>query len=81
MKSSPAPFRILGKHKEDLIILRTFADHVSITVGGKEYAFPSYDASLMFLQKLTKKTTERKGVSYEHTHRKNIHTGSTESTK
>lgn len=70
MKPSSAPFRIVGKHNGNLIVLRTYPDHVSISIGGKLYCFPSYESSLMFLQKLTKQTTGRKGVSYEHTHRK-----------
>lgn len=70
MKPSSAPFRIVGKHNGNLIVLRTYPDHVSISIGGKQYSFPSYESSLMFLQKLTKQTTGRKGVSYEHTHRK-----------
>lgn len=76
MKSSPVPFRILGRHNGNLIILRSYPDHVAISTGGETHSFPSLESAMSYLQEMTRRN--RKGVSYEHTHRKNIHSGSTE---
>lgn len=70
MKSSSVPFRIIGRINGSLIILRTYADHVSISVGGETRSFPSYGSAMEYLRNMTTgKRTDREGVSHEYTHR------------
>ncbi len=59
MKSSPVPFRILGRHNGNLIILRTYPDHVSISMGGETHSFPSYESAMLYLQGITKQNRYR----------------------
>ena len=63
MKNSPVPFRILGHHNGKLIILRTYPDHVTISIGWETHRFPSYDTCMQYLRQLTKSKQVR---GYQH---------------
>ncbi len=66
MKTSSAPFRIVGKHNGNLIVLRTYPDHVSISIGGKTRHFASYKSSMLYLQEITKQSRYRERNSNDN---------------
>lgn len=61
-KHFPVPFRIIGRHHGELIILRYYADHVTVSIGREQYRFPSYESALMFLQSITRKDRQKGGI-------------------
>lgn len=59
MKPSSVPFRILGTHNGHTIVMRTFPDCVTISIGLEHHSFQTYDSAMLYLQQLAKQSRYR----------------------
>ena len=58
------PFRIIGKINGEIVILRTYPCHVTISIGSELMQFPSYDSAMLYLQKITKQSRYRERTNH-----------------